>query len=176
MAGVGDAFKALVRRIAGLPTAEGEPPVILYLGRFRATVVAQNADRTLEVQPEDQRISGQKNVRMRLPIPNAEVTVAPGAVVLLCFERGDPSQAYCAPEWEDGATLQQLVLNALALYLGGQPGALAAARKTDAVGAATTMAAWISSVTTAAQTIDPTIVQPTDFGIITGGSSVVSIK
>lgn len=107
-------FWALVREIVGQPIDAGASPEYLLLGRYRATVVSQNGDGTLEVQAEDPRIGGMKNVRMRVPIPNCVVQVAPGAVVLLCFEGGNRKQAYCAPEWESGATLT-------ALSIGGSP-------------------------------------------------------
>lgn len=107
-------FWALVREIVGQPIDAGASPEYLLLGRYRATVVAQNADGTLEVQAEDPRISGVKNVRLRVPIPNCVVQVAPGAVVLLCFEGGNRKQAYCAPEWESGATLTSLSIGAAA--------------------------------------------------------------
>lgn len=105
---LGASFRALVREIVGQSPDEGSSPQYLLLGRFRATVVSQNGDGTLEVQAEDKRIGGKKNVPMRVPIPNCVVQVAPGAVVLLCFEGGDPEKAYCAPEWESGATLTSL--------------------------------------------------------------------
>lgn len=107
-------FWALVREIVGQPLDAGASPEYLLLGRYRATVVSQNADRSLEVQAEDSRIGGMKNVPMRLPIPNCDVIVAPGAVVLLCFEGGDRGKAYCAPEWESGASLTQLSIGSAA--------------------------------------------------------------
>lgn len=107
-------FWALVREIVGQPLDAGASPEYLLLGRYRATVVSQNSDGTLEVQAEDPRIGGMKNVRMRVPIPNCVVQVAPGAVVLLCFEGGNRKAAYCAPEWESGATLMTLSIGAAA--------------------------------------------------------------
>jgi phage gp45-like len=60
-------------------------------------------------------------------------------------------------------------------------GALDAARKTDTTGAATTMATWIAAVSATLNSPPPlgggpgTVVPPTDFGTITGGSSNVKI-
>lgn len=66
--------------------------------------------------------------------------------------------------WIDAASGQDIVLNG---------GALQVARKTDKTIADVTMATWIGKVTTAAATIDPTIVAPTDFGKINGGAGNV---
>lgn len=60
----------------------------------------------------------------------------------------------------------------------GAAAALAAARTTDAVGAAPGMAAWITAVIAgfAALPIPIVIPPPADFGIITGGSAKTSIE
>jgi hypothetical protein len=107
--GVSETFRALVRKLVGLPVDEGQPPDLVRLGLYRARVDVCAADgSTLDVTPEDTRISPEKNVRLLVPIPGAVVAVSPGAVVHLGWEKGDPGRPYCTPIWEAGATLVSL--------------------------------------------------------------------
>lgn len=76
---------------------------------YPCTVVAQNADNTLELQPDSTKIPPLSNVRIRLGIPGAVATVAAGARVLLTFEAGNP-KAPVATLWDTG-TLVALSLN-----------------------------------------------------------------
>jgi hypothetical protein len=179
-------MRNVIRAIVGLPEDPGQPPIIDRLAWYEAQVTACASDgSTCDVMPFDSRISPENGVKVLVGIPGSSSVVqpGPGALVMLGWERGDPSKPRCMPIWEAGATVNQLVLNALAMYLGGQFGALAAARKTDAVGAGATMAAWITNITAkfnapaAPMASAPgSILPPTDFGVITGGSSVVNIK
>lgn len=108
MAGVADAFRAMVRSIVGLPEAEGQAPLLLLLGRYSATVEAQNADGTVDVRPVDSRVPGAKNVKVRVSPPGVSWTVSVGASVLLGWIGGDPAQPYCSPDWDSGALVTKL--------------------------------------------------------------------
>jgi len=127
-----DAFRAAVRAAVGMSNVPGEAPDLMRLGLYRATVTACASDgSTLDVTPTDARISPEKNVRFLVGIPGAVMTVQPGGVVHLGWERGDPLLPYCVPAWESGATVTKLVLAAQSLFLGAEAGALALATKTD---------------------------------------------
>lgn len=124
MAGVIDTLRATVRGALGLPADPGAPPDLMRLGLYRARVDAVAADgSTLDVTPEDKRISAEKGVPVRVGIPGAVAVVQAGAVVLLGWERGDPGRPYCVPSWESGATVTKLVLKASTVYLGDEAGA-----------------------------------------------------
>ena len=58
----------------------------------------------------------------------------------------------------------------------GEGAALGAARTSDAVAAAASMAVWIGKVTAVVAAIDPTTVPPLDFGTISGGSTKTRIE
>jgi len=132
--GLVDGFREAIRVLLGLPADPGQPPDLMRLGLYRARVdVCQSDGQHCDVTPDDKRLSAEKNVPVRVGIPGAQAAVAPGAVVLLGWERGDPARPFCVPSWESGATVLQLILNAVALYLGAQAGALPAARQTDPV-------------------------------------------
>jgi hypothetical protein len=117
-------FRATVRAAVGLPLDAGAGPDLMRLGLYRATVQACAPDgSTLDLSPEDARIPGIKQVPVRVGIPGAVATVQPGAVVLLGWEKGDPSKPYCAPSWESGATVTKLVLSGQTVILGAESGA-----------------------------------------------------
>jgi hypothetical protein len=112
-------FVRLVRSIVGMPLEPGRPPLYDRLAMYKASVVNCAADgSTCDVRPEDKRISPEKLVRVRVGVPGVQAVVAPGAIVLMGWERGDPSRPYCVPSWESGATVTKLVVNAQAVYLG----------------------------------------------------------
>lgn len=125
--GVTAKFGGLVRSIVGLPKVPGAAPVIDRLALYRATVKAASDDgKTLDVKPEDERLSGLQRVPMRVAVAGETLVVqpGPGAVVLLGWERGDPSRPYCVPAWEqDSVTVQKLVFKALQVYLADEGGA-----------------------------------------------------
>jgi hypothetical protein len=130
--GLVDGFREVVRVLLGLPADPGEPPDLMRLGLYRATVQACASDgSTCDVQTEDTRISGEKNVKVRVGVPGLSAVVQPGAVVLLGWERGDPGRPYCVPSWEDGATVTQLIIAATMIYLGAQGGADALVKKSE---------------------------------------------
>jgi len=111
-------FRALVREIVGLPFDEGKPPIIDLLALYRARVdVCASDGSTVDVTPEDTRLSPRKNVMVRVGIPGAVAVVQAGAIVLLGWERGDPKRPYAVPSWEAGATVTTLKLNATTIIL-----------------------------------------------------------
>jgi hypothetical protein len=75
----------------------------LYLGQYVCTVVAQNADGTLDLLPDDLRVraSGLQSVPIRHGLPGVTVEVPAGERVLLSFGDGDPRQPYAAL-WHEG--------------------------------------------------------------------------
>lgn len=134
MAGVIDRFRATIRAALGLPTAPGEPPDLMRLGLYRARVdVCAANGSTVDVTPEDSRISPEKGVPVRVGIPGAAAVVSAGAVVLLGWERGDPARPYAVPSWESGATVTKLVLAATLAHLGAEAGSqfIALSNKVD---------------------------------------------
>lgn len=88
-----------------------------YFALYPAKVVAQNADGTLELQPDDTRLPSQSKVPIRLGIPDAAVKVSAGARVLMGFAGGRPEEPI-ATIWESG-TVTELRLNGQAIKLNG---------------------------------------------------------
>ncbi len=73
-----------------------------YLGLYPCRVVAQNADGTLELQPDDTRLPPLSGVTVFSGVAGAEVQVTAGARVLAGFGGGDPSRPFAAL-WEPGS-------------------------------------------------------------------------
>jgi hypothetical protein len=72
---------------------------VTYLGTYSATVVAQNADGTLDLQPLDSALGsegGLQSVPIRHGLPGVSVQVPAGETVLLAFDGGRPSAPYAA--------------------------------------------------------------------------------
>jgi hypothetical protein len=80
-----------------------------FLALYPARVVAQNADGTLELQPETQLLAGHSKVPIRHGLPGVTVKVQAGATVLLGFENGSNMRPF-ASLWGPSA-LVELVLN-----------------------------------------------------------------
>lgn len=78
----------------------------LYLGQYASQVIAQGADGTLDLLPEDVRLRAQglQAVPIRHGLPGVKVKVAPGEIVLMSFENGDPRLPYAAL-WHEGQVL-----------------------------------------------------------------------
>jgi hypothetical protein len=78
----------------------------LYLGQYACSVVAQGADGTLDLLPDDPRLRAQglQSVPIRHGLPGCRVQVAPGEIVLLGFENGDSRLPYAAL-WREGQVL-----------------------------------------------------------------------
>jgi hypothetical protein len=119
-------FRQRVREWLGLRATDTEE--LWRYGLWRAEVKAAAADgSTVDVAPENPRLESVQGVPVRVGIPGAQAVVQAGAIVLLGWERGDPSRPYAVPSWEMGATVTKLVLNADTVILGGEAGATALA-------------------------------------------------
>lgn len=146
-----------------------------YFALYPAKVVVQNADGTLELQPDDTRLPPHSQVPIRLGIPGASVKVAVGARVLLGFAAGRPDLPI-ATLWETG-TVTELTISGATIKLGAAT--LGVARTTDKVSidvgtpadVLSNFGVWVTSVTTAINALAPgSCVPPTTFGVITGGN------
>jgi hypothetical protein len=91
-----------------------------YLAAYPAKVVAQNADGTLELQPDDVRLAGYSKVPIRYGIPGLSAQVAAGARVLLEFAGADPTKPV-ATVWES-ASVTSITHNGTTINLGGSAG------------------------------------------------------
>jgi hypothetical protein len=96
----GDNFAAALEGIVRGLTAGS-----IYLGLFPAKVIAQNADGTLELQPDDSRLPGMSRVPIRYGIPGVSVKVAPAARVGIEFEAGDPARPV-ATVWDSASVIE----------------------------------------------------------------------
>jgi hypothetical protein len=107
-------------------------PRIDFLASYPARVVAQNADGSLELIPDDARFPAVSRVPIRYGLPGVKATVAPGARVLLGFAGGDPAKPQ-AELWESATLLKLEVLGAEVIVGTGatQPAALATALRTE---------------------------------------------
>lgn len=101
-----------------------------YLAMYPCVIVAQNADGTLELKPDDARLPpGFSKVPLRLGIPGCSVTVAAGSRVMIGWNNGVRSKPFAA--LFESSTVTQLKLNATSIVLNN--GALAVARVSDTV-------------------------------------------
>lgn len=75
-----------------------------YFALYPSKVVAQNADGTLELRPDSDRLPGLSKVPVRLGVPGS-VKVSGGARVLLGFEEGDPGRPI-ATLWETRTVIE----------------------------------------------------------------------
>lgn len=76
-----------------------------YLAAYPCRVVKQNADGTLELVPDDARLSSYSKVPIRYGVPGVSATIAAGARVLLEFAGADP-QKPIATVWESASVTQ----------------------------------------------------------------------
>lgn len=83
-----------------------------FMASYRARVVSQNADLSLELIPDDARLPRMSRVPLRLGIPGIDIKVSPGAYVLVGFEGGSPESPR-AELWES-ASVTELVLTTTA--------------------------------------------------------------
>ena len=75
-----------------------------FFAQYPCRMVAQNADGSLELRPDDVRLPAMSRVPIRYGIPDVVATVSPGARVLLGFEGGNPAHPV-ATLWESGSIL-----------------------------------------------------------------------
>ena len=88
-------------------------PRLDYLALYPATVVAQRADKTLDVQPDDSRVPPCAGVPIRHGLPGITVTVPTGGRVLLGYAGGNPALPYVSL-WETGTVTAISVNNGTA--------------------------------------------------------------
>jgi hypothetical protein len=114
-----------VERVKGafLRAVQSAFPDLPLLGRYRARVVSQaGTAQRFDVQPDgdtngNQFIPAAGNVPLRQGLPGVQVTVAPGAYVLLGFMGGSRRSPYIAA-WEGGETVLKISLSTTVLNLG----------------------------------------------------------
>ena len=89
-------------------------PLVDYLAFYDAKVVAQSADgATVDLKPVDSRIAGMQRVPLRLGLPGCVVQFAPGSIVRLGWDRGNP-EFPCACLFNGGETLTAVTLGSSA--------------------------------------------------------------
>lgn len=78
---------------------------VYYSRSYPARVIAQNANGTLQLEPDDPKIRGKglNNVPIRIGIPGFVARVSSGARVGIEFENGDPSKPK-ATDWDHDAS------------------------------------------------------------------------
>jgi hypothetical protein len=115
-------MRNVIRAIVGMPEDPGQAPIIDRLAWYEAQVTAWASDgSSCDLQPFDSRISPENGVKVLVGIPGSSSIVQPGqtALVMLGWERGDPSKPRCIPIWEAGATVTKLSLAAAEIDLAG---------------------------------------------------------
>lgn len=65
-----------------------------YHALYPATALAQNADLSLELRPDNPKMPQLSKVKIRTGIPGVSIKVAAGARFLLGYENGDPKRPY----------------------------------------------------------------------------------
>jgi hypothetical protein len=100
-----------------------------WLAYYPGTVVAQNADGTLEITSDDNRFSQFSDVPIQCGVPGVTLKLAAGAKVLFGFVGGDPASIYVS-EFGLGTVLE---LNLKATTIKLNNGTKGVARATDPV-------------------------------------------
>lgn len=175
-------FLRLVRLALGLPSDPTSLPRVDRLAQYRAEVKTAATDgSTVDVAPEDARLPPMQGVPLRVAIPGLTVVAKAGSVVLIGWERGDPSRPYAVPSWEQtGGVCSSLTFEADAINLVSS-GAKAAARKGDAVNLGDCHVVMASGAVSAvfingvALPVGTDVPDPPDRGGISGGSAKVKI-
>jgi len=134
--------------------------------------VSQNADGSLQVQPDDANYPPTNPAPYRLGVPGMKVKVAPGAQCLISYENSDPGRPVVTA-WGP-ATLQELVI---------AEGSMGAARVGDAVACGTLVLTVVAPGVLSGTYTDPFgVVTPITSGApivlkgkITSGSSIVKV-
>lgn len=103
-----DRLKRAFERLVLYAVASGNQ--VDYRAYYPAKVVAQAADFTLELIPDDTRLPSLSKVPLRLGVPGVQAKVAPGSRVLLFFEGGEPSSP--AASLFQSSSLLELVVTA----------------------------------------------------------------
>lgn len=136
-----------------------------YHALYPARVVAQNADGSLDLVPDSERVPSCQRVPVRT-LRGLSVEVAAGARVLLGYEAGDPALPV-ALLWEPG--------DATVVRVNG--GDSRVARDGEPVVSSAALTAWMASVTTKVNTLDgaATPDAPTTIGAISGGAEELKV-
>lgn len=91
-----------------------------YFALYDARVVSQSGS-MVDVIPVDSRLPGMSKVPLRLGIPGTTVQVAPGAILRIGWDRGNPQFPFAAL-WNGDETVTQITVNATMVNLGGSGG------------------------------------------------------
>ncbi len=158
---------------------ESALPSVDYAAWYNCQVVSQNADGSVDLQPNVSYIPSQKNIQLLFPFPGVKITVQEGAQVLLGWSNGDPAYPVAAL-WAGGSPgdLQTLSIAAAQSVSIGANAVLAAARETDPISANAAMVSWMAAVVAAfAAATPPATVPPGPpvIGTIESGSAVVTL-
>ena len=81
---------------------ESALPSVDYAAWYNCQVVSQNADGSVDLQPNVSYIPSQKNIQLLFPFPGVKITVQEGAQVLLGWSNGDPAYPVAAL-WAGGS-------------------------------------------------------------------------
>lgn len=135
-----------------------------YHALYPARVVTQNADGSLDLVPDSERVPSCQRVPVRT-LRGISVEVSAGARVLLGYEGGDPSMPY-ASLWEPG--------DATVVRVNG--GDSRVARDGEPVVASAALTAWMAAVVTKVNTGVGTVsAGPTTIGAISGGAEELKV-
>lgn len=163
-----------------------------YQALHAARVVAQAADGTLELIPDDPRVPPCRGVPIRYGLPGVRVVVPAGVRVLLTYEGGDPRRPV-ATLWElgdvtrlvvDGGThpaarqghaTSDGVLSVMAVNLGGGTGAVLTFTYVPAAGAPIVVPVTFAAPVTFTPEIPPPGVPIALSGLLTEGTDVVHL-
>jgi hypothetical protein len=158
-----EALRAIVEGFVG--------PRLDHLALYPCTVVAQRADKTLDLQPDDARVPASAGVPIRHGLPGVTVTVPAGGRVLLGYAGGNPALPYAAL-WESG-TVTAISINGSTTK---------AARDGEAVTSSGAMATWVTAVSALLNAPGAVIGAPGSvipppgaIGAVSGGSTALRI-
>ncbi len=153
-----DRFTAALGALVG-----AADPTVDYRALYRARVVTQRADGSLDVRPDDSRLPSLCGVGIKYGLPGVTLQVAGGASVLVGWENGDPQRPF-ALCWDTSPSSLKLVIDCAALFLGGELGAEPTLKATTYRGAEndliTALTAAISAINAYAVAIQPTADPP----------------
>jgi hypothetical protein len=89
---------------------------LIYSQSYPSKLVLQDADGSVHMTPDDERVRGQGLTKIPLVygLPGCSAQVAPGTKARLAFDCGDASKPYCTG-WDEGANALELNLRAVAI-------------------------------------------------------------
>lgn len=147
-----------------------------YHALYVARVVAQGADGSLDVIPDNDKMPGMTGVPIRYGVPGLSAKVKAGARVLVGFEGGDPSRPI-ATVWESAALTElritseaRVVVDCPSVELGAEGGA-PLARLGDVVEVLFPPGAIVGGVVGGAPFTGPIIITDSLVGVITSGAA-----